>query len=132
MTEPRTLAALLPPIARQALGQHGAALGALFADWSAAIGEAVARWAVPERLALAGPRQQTGVLTLRVDSADAVELQHDAPRRIARITGSRRRRPLTPSEQAALETALAGIDDDSLRARLAALGRALDRRDPAR
>lgn len=63
MSGPRSLAALRP-IARQALGKHSAALGVLFADWPAVIGE-----------------------------------------------------------EAELETVLAGIDDDGLRARLAELRR---------
>src|SRR5512135_3023423 len=139
MTGPRSLAALLQPIARQALGKQGAALGALFADWPAIVGEEVARRALPEWLSLPGPRQEQGVLTLRVDPADALELQHDAPRLIERINAyygyraisritliqappsrrpgpATRRRPLTPSEETELETVLAGIDDEGLRA----------------
>ncbi len=154
MNGPRSLATLLQPITRQALGKQSAALGALFSDWPAIIGEEVARRAVPERLSLPGPRQETGILTLRVDSADALELQHDAPRLIERINayyGYRaiaritliqaplrhpspptRRRALAPSEQAELEAVLAGIEDDGLRARLAALGSALYSCGPAR
>lgn len=151
MSRPRALAAIVQPIARRALGKGYAAVGTLIGDWPAIVGDRLAARAVPDALAFPKGRRAGGVLTLRAGAADALELQHEAPRLLERINGyygyraierikliqapppSRpRRRPAkapTAADRAALDSALAGVEDPELRARLAALGRALFRRD---
>lgn len=149
MSGPRALAAIVQPIARQALGKRHAALGALIADWPAIAGDGPAGRALPYGLSFPKGRRDGGTLTLRADPADALEIQHDTPRILDRVNGyfgyraldriklvqappkrSPRRppRPLSPTEESDLDQALAAIDDPELRARLAQLGRSIYRK----
>lgn len=151
MSRPRALAAIVSPIARTALGKKHAAIGALLDEWPAIVGEHLATRAVPEGLSFPQGRRDGGVLTLRAHAADALEIQHETPRILERINGhygyraierlrlvqappstrakTRTTRRLAPTEEAAIDDALAGIEDQELRARLAALGRSIFRRD---
>ncbi len=152
---PKALAALVAPIARGALGRKGTALGGLLADWPRIAGEALAARAVPEKLAFPRGRQDGAELLLRCAGADALELQHEAPRILQRINGhfgyaavariklrqgpafagpagAPRWRPAAAAPEAAapmpesVAAALAGVEDTALRERLARLGRQLD------
>jgi hypothetical protein len=151
MSRPRALAAIVSPIARTALGKRHAAIGALLDDWPAIVGEPLARRAAPEALSFPQGRRDGGVLTLRAHAADALEIQHEAPRILERINGhygyraierlrlvqappparvkTRPARRLAPTEEAAIDAALAEVEDPELRDRLAALGRSIFRRD---
>jgi len=147
MSRPRALAAVLRPVTRQALGRSRAAVGSLVADWAAIVGEATAARAVPEKVTFPRGRRDGGVVVLRVMAAEALRLQHEAPRILERINGhygyraiERLKlvqgtpvrpvdrpvyRPLSAGDQAGIAGAVAGVADAALRDRLAALGRAL-------
>jgi hypothetical protein len=147
MSRPRQLGSLVGPVTRAALGKKPSALGALLADWSTVVGPDTAAIALPEKLAFPKDRQDSATLTLRVEPSRALELQHDLPRLVERINGHfgyraidriklvqgkptpapapARPRPTAPADEEAIDGLVAGVDDDDLKQRLAALGRAL-------
>lgn len=148
------MAALIPTLARKALGGGRSAIGSLFADWPSVVGGHWADRALPEKLSFPAGRRDGGTLALRVDPADALMLQHDQDRLIERINGhfgyaaiarlklvqaplagrpaTPRRRSLTPAEQAMMAQPLEAVDDPEWKSRLAAFGRALYARTPPR
>ncbi|MEM7444463.1 MAG: DciA family protein [Pseudomonadota bacterium] len=85
MSRPRSLASLVRPVARKAIGKQAAAIGQLMADWPALFPDGPARAAWPEALSFPKGKGNNGTLTLRVDPADALILQHDGDRIIARV-----------------------------------------------
>jgi hypothetical protein len=141
----RPLAATLPRITGAALGKRGFALAALLAEWEAIVGPALAASAAPLRL-VKSRDADSAVLEVRVESAAAVELQHNEPVVIERINahfgykavhrlrlrhgtvGAPPRavpaiRRIGVAEERALSRQLEGVGDDSLRDALAGLGR---------
>jgi hypothetical protein len=152
MSYPKSMAALVPGLARKALGGGRSAIGSLFADWPSVVGEHWAGRAVPDKLSFPAGRRDGGTLALRVDPADALELQHDQDRLIERINGhfgyaaiarlklvqapldrrpaTPRRRSLTAGEEAMVAKPLEAVDDPQWKSRLAAFGRALYARTP--
>ncbi|HWA42638.1 MAG TPA: DciA family protein [Hypericibacter adhaerens] len=150
----QALAASLPGIAGKALGKRGLAEGGLVTDWTAIVGEQLARSTLPLKLAFAGRERRDGTLHLRVAGAIALELQHLEPQLIERINAylgygavarlrlergplpqvARGRRlaepstaPLAPAESAAIDRSVEGIADEALRQSLARLGATLAR-----
>ncbi len=151
----RPLAVTLPKVTRKALGRRGLAEGSLIAEWPEIVGETLAARCLPLKLSFADPKRRAeGTLTLQVESAWTLELQHLAPQLIERINqtlgyaavsrlafrqGPLPRRTLdearTPEPpqvpeaevEAGPETAelSARIDDEGLRGALEGLGRAL-------
>jgi hypothetical protein len=155
VSPPRHLGGLVGPVARRALGKRPFALGALLVDWSAIVGPDTAAAALPEKLAFPKDRQDAATLTLKVDPARALEVQHDLPRLVERINGHfgyravdrikliqgmpapaparPARRPPGVDDTAAIDGLVAGVGDADLKQELAALGRALwSRSEPAR
>lgn len=152
MSYPKSMAALVPALARHALGGGRSAIGSLFADWPSVVGDHWADRAVPDKLTFPAGRRDGGTLALRVDPADAILLQHDQDRLIERINGhfgyaaigrlkmvqaplarrpaTPRRHSLTPAEQAMVDAPLDAVDDPEWKSRLAAFGRALYARTP--
>ncbi|MDR3516042.1 MAG: DciA family protein [Azospirillaceae bacterium] len=144
---PRPLSRLVPTIAGKALGKKGAAFGALVADWDSIMGPEMAAMAVPERLSFSAGRRDCAVLHLRACGAAALELQHAEPRIVERINAyfgfaaverlrlvqgpvPRRRQPSVPrpptaEQEAAMDRATAGVEDDALRTALKQLGLAM-------
>ena len=151
VSRPRALAALIQPIARQAVGRRQPTLAALLADWPAIVGDSLAARSVPRALAPPVSGRGGGTLTVGVASADALEIQHESPRLLERINGyfgyraverlrlvhvarrpraaRRTARDLAPTEAAEIGQALRGVTDPALRDRLARLARALYIRD---
>ncbi|MDJ0942587.1 MAG: DUF721 domain-containing protein [Kiloniellales bacterium] len=154
----RPLAATLPKVTRKALGRRGLAEGSLIAEWPEIVGETLAARCLPLKLSFADPKRRAeGTLTLQVESAWTLELQHLAPQLIERINQTlgyaavsrlafrqgplpQRRTserppqalPQDPPVQAgegpeAAELS-AAIDDEGLRGALEGLGRALRKR----
>ena len=141
----RALAASLPRVTGKAFGRRGLALSSLVADWPSVIGSELASVTVPRRLDKGG----AGTLTLRVESGQALTLQHLEPLLIERINaylgfnaisrlrlqqGPLGRRlppprrpapPLDPAQEAALQARAKGVADAKLRAALERLGRAV-------
>jgi hypothetical protein len=137
-------------LTQAAFARYGFAYGDLLNQWEAIAGASVARLCRPERIAW--PRQagelrqrQGGTLYLRALAGRALELHYETPRLIERINAFygyaaitaiklRQAATLAPAPQptqlrnldaeseAALETELAGIRDDSLRQALRRLG----------
>ncbi len=87
MSKPRSLSAITGPIARKALGRRFAALGALLEDWQYIVGADLADRARPEKLDFPRGQRQGGVLSIRTAPADALVLQHEAPRILERLNG---------------------------------------------
>jgi hypothetical protein len=118
----------------------------LIARWDDIVGPRYAAFTRPEKLTWPDRREGAGVLTVRVDGGRAVFLQHEREQFIERINGflgftavaeikiiqrpiirlARRAapelRPLPPVEAIALDSKIAGVEDDSLRAALKRLG----------
>ena len=76
---PRSLTAVAQPVTRRALGKKRTVLGSLLAAWSDVAGPEIARLAVPDRLTLSGGGRDSGVLVLRVASADALSISYALP-----------------------------------------------------
>ncbi len=150
----RPLAALLPKIARTALGHRGFAENGIITDWPAIVGPTLAARSTPVKLTFPAGRRQEATLVVRVGGSLALELQHLEPlvverlnsyfgyRAVARLKilqgptpASPEARedppPLDPVEEAALAQDISGIADGRLREALNGLGRAL-RRDSKR
>jgi hypothetical protein len=132
----RALAASLPKVAGKAFGRRGLAEGGLIADWPSIVGAGLSRGG-------------EGTLTLRVESAHALALQHLEPLVIERVNGYLGYRavarlrlqqgplgryrpparpqpaPLTPAEEARLREQTATVGDAALRGALEKLGRAV-------
>jgi hypothetical protein len=141
----RALAASLPKVAGKAFGRRGLAAGGLIADWPSIVGAELAAVSLPRGLSRAGG----GTLTLRVEPAQALVLQHLEPLVVERVNGylgyravarlrlqqgplggqrlpaRPRPRPLTPAEEASLREQTAAVDDAALRDALEKLGRAV-------
>ncbi len=139
----------LPRIAAPALRKRGFAEARLITEWPSIVGETLARETVPQKLVFPRGSRSDAVLHLRVASGFAIELQHIAPQIIERINGffgfravadlryaqgpvptarKPRRVPLRrlpDVEEARLNRALDGIEDDALRDALQRLGRAV-------
>jgi hypothetical protein len=150
MSLPRSLAAVLPAVTRQALARRKSAIGSLIADWPAIVGADLADRASPLRLTFPSGRRDGATLTLRAEPGDALEIKHNEPRILERINGhygyravdrlkfvhaplSKRqpaatRQPLTEADRATIDATVARIEDGDLRERLAVLGQALFRR----
>lgn len=82
---PRALTAIAQPVTRRALGRKRTVLGSLLVAWSDIVGEEMARQAIPERVTLSGGGRESGVLVLRVGSADAMTVSYAAPELLQRI-----------------------------------------------
>jgi hypothetical protein len=156
---PRSLASLMPKLARAALGKRGLAEAGLMAEWSAIAGTEIAAHALPERLDFARGTRMDGTLHLRVEGGWALALQHWEPQLLERINGSLGYKAvarlklhqgplpahaaptpapaprLEPARRAALEARIAAdvasIEDPLLRAAAARLGWALLTREEA-
>jgi hypothetical protein len=154
---PRSLASLMPKLARAALGKRGLAEASLMAEWSAVAGAEIAAHALPERLDFPRGTRMDGTLHLRVEGGWALALQHWEPQLLERINGSLGYKAvarlklhqgplpahatpaptpapsLDPARRAALEAEIAAqtasIEDPLLRAAAARLGWALLTRD---
>lgn len=148
---PRSLAQLLPKLARPAIGKRGFAEAGLVADWPAIAGAEIAAHALPERLDFPRGERIEGTLHLRVEGPWALALQHLEPQLLERINayfgyralarlklhqGPLPRRPgrhapppppapVDPAALAALANEVAEIADPALRAVVERLGRAL-------
>lgn len=147
-------AAAAARVAAPILKKRGLAEARIVTEWRAIVGDTVAERSAPERLlrARAAPGAVPGgTLRLRVAGVWALEFQHMAPGLIERINGffgypavariqfvqaplpAAKRAPappapLPPAAEARLAAMTAKIDDPELRARVLALGRALERR----
>ena len=150
----RPLAVTLPKVTRKALGRRGLAEGSLMTEWPEIVGEALAARCLPLKLSFHDPKRRAeGTLTLQVESAWTLELQHLAPQLIERINqtlgyaavarlnfrqgplpgrqspaGPARPEPESPPESAEDRAAPAlaePIEDEALRAILEELGRSL-------
>ena len=154
----RPLAATLPKVTRKALGRRGLAEGSLMTEWPEIVGETLAARCLPLKLSFADPKRRAeGTLTLQVESAWTLELQHLAPQLIERINqtlgyaavsrlafrqgplphhrpadeGQAREAQGEPADGQDMNSATelsAAIDDESLREALRGLGRALKER----
>ena len=146
----RSLAAMLPRIARSALGQRGFAENGIITDWPAIVGPTLAARSAPVKLAFPPGKRREATLTVRVGGSLALELQHLEPLILERLNGyfgyravgrlkiqqgplpspgSARAEPppLEPAEEAEIEQDVAAIADERLREALAGLGRAVRR-----
>lgn len=147
----RPLAALLPKIARTALGHRGFAENGIITDWPAIVGPTLAARSTPVKLAFPPGRRQEATLVVRVGGSLALELQHLEPlvverlnsyfgyRAVARLkilqgplpaspgAPEEEPPPLDAAEEIELEQELAAVADERVREALARLGRAVRR-----
>ena len=146
------LGAPLPNVMEAALAKRGLGGAALAANWREIVGETIDRVARPIQLQWPprGPRADPektggGTLILRVESAFALQIQYSGPTIIERVNAhlgwacvsrialrqgplearpGRRKPPPAPSEELRrkADAAVAGVEDEELRAALARLG----------
>lgn len=145
------VAAAAARIAAPILAKRGMAEARIVTDWRAIAGDLVAQRSAPERLVRGRKGEAGGTLRLRVAGSWALEFQHIAPDLMARINAyfgypavariqfvqaplpdnrraPARRVPLPAPAETRLADRAAKIDDPELRARVIALGRALEQR----
>lgn len=144
-----TVGTSLPHLAAPALRKRGFAQAKLITDWPAIVGEEMARYTVPQKLAFPRSSKTDAILHLRVASGYALELQHSAPQIIDRINGffgyravadlryaqgpippQRKPRRVTPprlntADEARLQRTVGEMGDTGLRDALLRLGRAV-------
>ena len=84
---PAPLGRLIPGIVAEAYRRRGFAEPALLTGWRAVVGEETADHAIPMEVTLPRGSRTSGTLHVRVESAYATELQHNAPRIVERING---------------------------------------------
>jgi hypothetical protein len=145
----RRVGAELTRLTGPILGKQGLGEAKLLTEWAAIVGVALAGNCWPVKLAFPRGQRQEGTLRLRVAPGVAVEIQHREPVILERINayfGYRAvarlaivqgpppprseappapPRPLQPSEKAALQQRLDGIEDPALREALELLGSAI-------
>ena len=148
----QSLGSLLLKAARPVLGRHGLAAGGIVADWPSIVGTQLAECCVPMRLAFQPGERANGTLHLRVQGPLALELQHLEPVVLERINSyfgyravaklriqqgpvprtvrAKTARPAAPAEDPAVEAAVSGVADETLRQRLSQFGRAIKARKP--
>ncbi|MBV8536776.1 MAG: DUF721 domain-containing protein [Alphaproteobacteria bacterium] len=149
---PRSLSASLPKITKAILDKGGRDYATLITQWPAIVGAQLAASSEPEKLVRRrdhDERSTGGVLTIRVSSGAALEIQHREPQIIERINsylgyrgvarlklvqgvlarrGPARAQPervLSAPESQAIDSAAGQVADPDLKARLARFGRAL-------
>lgn len=145
------VAAAVARVAAPVLKKRGLAEARIVTEWRAIAGDLAAQRSAPERLVRPRKGETGGTLRLRIAGAWALEFQHVAPELIARINAyfgypavarlqfvqaplpTARRPPPPPAPLAeAVEARLAAraakIEDPELRARVIAIGRALEQR----
>jgi hypothetical protein len=81
----RSLAQLVPKLARAVMGKRGFAEAGLLSDWQAVVGADIAAKALPERLDFPRGERRDGTLHLSVTGAWALALQHLEPQLVERI-----------------------------------------------
>lgn len=148
----RPLAALIPALARKAVGKRGFADARILNEWPKIVGEDLARHAKPDRISFPRGRRDAGTLHILAEGPMATELQHLAPIVVERINahfgyravadirllqvpaGTRQTKPLPkpkpgptarPEALSDLHDRLSGIDDPELRTILERLGTAV-------
>jgi hypothetical protein len=148
----QAIARTLPKVTGKALGQRGFAEADLLGQWASIVGREIAAHCVPRKLDRPRPgRKGEGVLTLRVESGFALELQHLEPAILERINSHFGYRavgrlrllqgaapakanypqavpPLDPESAQVLSTRLAEVGDGELREALDRFGQAVLRR----
>ena len=156
----RSLAALIPSVARKAVGKRGFVDARILNDWPQIVGEDLARHAHPDRLRYPPGRRESGTLTIRAIGPMATELAHLESVVIERInahfgyravaaikilqapatrlpTASKRpprraKPPADPKRLAEMRESLDQIEDPELKAILERLGEAILRKDAAK
>ncbi len=142
------LAAKIPKVTAKALGRRGFAEAGLVTEWADVVGQDIAAICRPRGLTY--PRQgrrNAGTLSLRVQSAHALQIQHMEPVLLERINryygynavariklqqgplpATRQKaaaapKPLSPAREAELTLRLSDVADPDLRTALERLGR---------
>lgn len=158
----RSLAALVPNLARKAVGKRGFTDAKILNDWPQIVGADLAREAHPDRLSFPRGQRDGGTLHIRAMGPVATELQHleqvlidrinshfgyRAVARISllqvpptRIPGKTRAKPSAysqlppadPGRLAAQQQGLAAIEDPELRSVLQRLGESILRREASK
>ena len=152
----RPLAALVPGIAKKAVGKRGFTDARILNDWENIVGPDVAAHAHPDRLSFQKGKRDGGILHIRAEGPIALELQHLEPLLIERINahfgyravdGIRLHQvplertakaktkksppfpPPDPGQIAALQDQLKTVEDPELRAILERIGISILQRD---
>jgi len=142
---PPGIGALASKLARTALPDKGSAIETLKARWADAVGGAIAKYAVPAKIASS---KSGRILVLRVIPAAAPLVQHQQAAIIERVALAgaghfdglrivqgpltdgdapepRKRRTLSPAELRWLSDSVKAIEDPALRAATVSLGKAM-------
>ena len=155
----RPLAALIPGLARRAVGKRGFTDARILNEWPQIVGEDLARHAHPDRLSFPRGRRDAGTLHIRAEGPMATELQHlerivverinahfgyraVAGIRLLQTPPARRpkkavaaRKPLLPADPerlSNLHARLEAVEDPDMRAVLERIGESVLRREAAR
>ena len=158
----RPLAALVPSIAKKAVGKRGFTDARILNEWPQIVGADLSRHAHPDRLSFPKGRRDGGTLYIRAMGPMATELQHLEPVLIDRINShfgyravsgiklmqvplnrsetartakAAPKKPLPPADpkqMAALSDRLDSVEDPEMREILSRLGESLLRREAAK
>lgn len=152
----RALSYLAPSLTDPLFRKRGFVEGRIPRDWPQIVGADLAKACAPESLDFPRGRREGATLRVVALPGRALEIQHLAPQIIERVNGhfgwaavarltlrqgllpkppkSTRPalRPLADGERTAISKRVEGVDDQTLRDRLAALGEAMAARTPGR
>ena len=151
----KSLRQCIEPVAKDAFRKRGFAESRLLLEWRHIVGEALGRVTVPHAVGQPRGEQAGSTLTLHVESAHALEVQHrepeileriagyfgyravarialvQAPRLAERRTGPPTTAPLSEQSRQSLEALLQGVEDSELKQALQSLGNAALAKRPA-
>lgn len=143
---PRELAEVVDRTALRTLAKQRTAQRELMTQWTAIVGEALARHTAPDKLTPARAKGHGATLRVRAAGGAALELQHSEPQVLERINShfgyravtrltivqgplprskqirGRRLPRISPEQEKTVAASVAGVSDDGLAAALRGLG----------
>lgn len=144
----KSLRQCIEPVAKDAFRKRGFAESRMLMEWPNIVGKELSRITAPHSVDFPRGEQAGGTLTLHVESAHALEIQHREPEiveriatyfgyravtriklvQVSRLSDPRPRpvaiAPLSESSRQSLETLLRGVEDAELKCALQSLGNA--------
>ena len=152
---PKSLRQCIEPVAKDAFRKRGFAESRLLMEWSNIVGHELGRITAPHAIDHARGEQTGGTLTLHVESAHALEMQHREPEmleriatyfgyravtrikliQVSRLSGPPPRpvtfAPLSESSRQSLDALLREVEDAELKQALQSLGNVALAKRPA-
>lgn len=143
------VAGIVARATRQAIDRKGMVFGGILQNWASIVGPALAAKTLPEALSFPRSQRTGATLTIRVSGAMALEVQHMLPLLLERVNGfagygavdriklvqapvtvpnaarAARRKPVSTLQAKLIDSAIEGIEDETLREALRGLGQGM-------